>query len=209
MKGLIGKKVGMNQIFEKDGTVVPVTILSMGPCFVIEKKTSEKFNYSALKLGYEKQKEHRLNKPELGQFKKAGIEPTKIMKEIRYKEDKDIEKYNVGDALDVSIFEEGKNVKVTGTSKGKGFAGVMKRWGFHGGPASHGAHEIHRHAGSSGAGTWPGRVVKGKKMSGHMGNATVTVKNLKIMKIDKENNLLIVKGAVPGAIKSYVIVRQD
>lgn len=209
MKGLIGRKVGMNQMFLEDGTVVPVTLLKMGPCVIMEKKTTEKNSYAALKLGFEQQKESRKRKPELGQFKKAGIEPVKYIKELRFNNEKDIETYNTGDTLDVSIFEEGKKVAVTGTSKGHGFAGVMKRHGFHGGPASHGAHEVHRVGGSAGAGTWPGRVLPGKKMPGHMGNKQITVKNLKVMKVDSENGILIVKGAVPGPIKSIVIVKQD
>lgn len=209
MKSLIGRKVGMNQMFLEDGTVIPVTLLKMGPCVVMEKKTKDQYNYSALKLGFEEQKESRINKPEAGQFKKAGITPAKYVKEIRFSNEKDIETYNAGDTLDVSIFEEGKKVAVTGTSKGRGFAGVVKRYGFHGGPASHGAHEVHRVPGSVGAGTWPGRVLPGKKLPGHLGNKRVTVKNLKVMKVDSENGILVVKGAVPGPIKSIVIVKQD
>ncbi len=209
MKGLIGKKVGMNQMFDDKGNVIPVTLISLGPCVVMDIKTMEKSNYSALKLCYEEQKEQRIKKPLLGQFKKAKIAPTKTVKEIRFSSDKDIEQYSIGDKIDISIFEENKMVKVTGITKGKGFAGVMKRWNFKGAPASHGAHENHRSAGSVGAGTDPGRVVPGKKMPGHMGNAKMTVKNLQLMKIDTENNIIAVKGAIPGCTKSLVIVRQD
>ena len=209
MKGLIGRKVGMNQIFDEKGNLIPVTLISIGPCVIMDKKKSDKFNYSALKLAFEEQKESRINKPQMGQFKKAGIKAGKYVQEIRFNNDKEIESYNIGDSLDASILEENKPVRVTGTSKGKGFAGVMKRWGFHGGPAGHGAHKVHRKPGSVGAGTDPGRVLPGKKMAGHMGNEKVTVKNLKLIKIDKENNIIAVKGAVPGSVKSLVIVRQD
>ncbi len=209
MKGLIGRKVGMNQMFDEKGNVTPVTLISLGPCVVMDIKTIEKSNYSALKLCYEEQKEKRIKKPLLGQFKKAKISPAKTIKEIRFNNDKEIEQYSIGDKIDLSIFEENKPVKVTGITKGKGFAGVMKRWHFKGAPASHGAHENHRGAGSVGAGTDPGRVVPGKKMPGHMGNAKMTVKNLQLMKIDTENSIIAVKGAIPGCTKSLVIVRQD
>lgn len=209
MKGLIGRKVGMNQMYDEKGNLIPVTLISLGPCTVMEKKTSDQFNYCALKLAFEEQKESRVNKPMMGQYKKSGIKPAKYVKEIRFATDKEIESYNVGDSIDVSIFEEKKTVTVSGISKGKGFAGVIKRWGFHGGPASHGAHKIHRKPGSVGPGTDPGRVLPGKKMPGHMGNEKVSVKNLMVMKVDADNNLIAVKGAVPGSMKSIVIVRQD
>lgn len=207
MKGIIAKKIGMNQVFDASGNVIPVTLLYVEPCVVIEKKTQEKHGYSALKLGVEKQKEHRINKPLMGMFKKAGIEPVRIIKEIRF-EEKDIEGINVGDKIDLSILDEAKNLDVQGLSKGRGFAGWMKRYGFKGSPGSHGAHEVHRRPGSIGSNTWPGRVYKGKRMAGHYGNKTITVMNLKIVKIDIENNLLVVKGAVPGAMNGILVVKQ-
>ncbi|MDY6787729.1 MAG: 50S ribosomal protein L3 [candidate division WOR-3 bacterium] len=208
MKGLIGRKVGMTRIYDENGTSVPVTLISAGPCTVTDKKTQGKHKYSAIQLGYEKQKESRVNKPLAGQFKKAGIESARILREIRLESDNEAEEYNIGDTIDVSVFEEGSIVDITGMSKGKGFAGVMKRWGFKGGPASHGAHKIHRKPGSAGPGTDPARVLPGKKSPGHMGHETHTTRNLKIVKIDKDNNIIAVKGPVPGHKKALLLIRQ-
>lgn len=207
MKGLLGKKVGMTQVFDDSGNVVPVTLIYVEPNTVLEKKTEDKFGYNALKLGIEEKKENRTNKPDLGQFKKIGVNPLRIIKEIRF--DKDIiDSVNVGEKIDLSILDPSKKINVTGKSKGRGFAGWMKRHGFSGAPGSHGAHEVHRHPGSIGSNTFPGRVYKGKRMAGHFGNETVTVLNLNIIKIDKEKNLLAVKGAVPGHMNSLVILKQ-
>ncbi|HAV92338.1 TPA: 50S ribosomal protein L3 [candidate division WOR-3 bacterium] len=207
MKGLIGRKVGMNQMFDDQGNVIPVTIIYMEPNKIIEKKTDEKFGYNALKLGIEEKKESRFNKPELGMFAKLEMKPLSTIKEVRFDKNA-IDKTKVGEYIDVTIFEVGARVNVEGTSKGRGFAGWMKRHGFKGGPGSHGSHEVHRRPGSIGANTFPGRVILGKRMAGHFGNERVTTLNIKIVKVDKEKNLLIVKGAVPGAMNSLVIVKQ-
>ncbi|PIP14281.1 MAG: 50S ribosomal protein L3 [bacterium (Candidatus Stahlbacteria) CG23_combo_of_CG06-09_8_20_14_all_34_7] len=207
MKGLIGRKVGMNQMFDEQGNVIPVTLIYMEPNRIIGKKTDEKVGYYALKLGIEDKKEKRFNKPELGVFKKLEMKPLSTIKEVRF--DKNvIEKANVGDYIDATIFNIGAKVNVEGTSKGRGFAGTVKRHGFKGAPASHGTHEVHRRSGSIGSNTFPGRVFIGKKMAGHFGNERVTTLNIKIVKIDKERNLLVVRGAIPGAMNSLVIVKQ-
>lgn len=207
MKGLLAKKVGMTQVYDDAGNVVPVTLIYVEPNTILEKKHEEKFGYNALKLGIEEKRENRTNKPDLGQFKKIGIQPLRIIKEIRF--DKDImDKVNVGEKLDLTIFDPSKMVNITGKSKGRGFAGWMKRHGFSGAPGSHGAHEVHRHPGSIGSNTFPGRVYKGKRMAGHFGNENITVLNLKIVKIDKEKNILAVKGAVPGHVNSLLIIKQ-
>jgi len=207
MKGLIGRKVGMNQMFDEQGNVIPVTILYMEPNKIIEKKTDEKFGYNALKLGIEENKESRFNKPQLGVFKKLSMNPLRTVKEVRF-DKASVEKANVGEYLDVTLFEIGTKVNVQGTSKGRGFAGWVKRHGFKGSPASHGAHEVHRRPGSIGSNTFPGRVFLGKRMAGHFGNERVTMLNIKVVKVDKEKNLLVVRGAVPGAMNSLVIVKQ-
>ncbi|MGE3063112.1 MAG: 50S ribosomal protein L3 [bacterium] len=207
MKGLIGRKVGMNQMFDEQGNVIPVTLIYMEPNRIIEKKSDEKFGYNALKLGIEENKESRFNKPQLGIFKKIGINPLRTVKEVRF-DKASVEKNNVGDYLDVTLFDVGARVNVQGTSKGRGFAGWVKRHGFKGGPASHGAHEVHRRPGSIGANTFPGRVIAGKRMAGHFGNERVTTLNIKVVSVDKERNLLILRGAVPGPMNSLVIVKQ-
>ncbi|KUK49961.1 MAG: 50S ribosomal protein L3 [candidate division TA06 bacterium 32_111] len=207
MKGLLGKKLGMTQIFDDSGNVVPVTLIFVEPNTILEKKTEDKFGYNALKLGIEVKKESRTNKPDLGQFKKIGVNPLRIVKEIKFEKDI-LDKVNVGEKLDLSILDPSKGINVTGKSKGKGFAGWMKRHGFKGSPDSHGAHEVHRHPGSIGSNTFPGRVFKGKKMAGHYGDEKVTVMNLRIVKIDKEKNILAVKGAIPGHMNSLVIIKQ-
>ncbi len=207
MKGLLAKKVGMTQVYDDAGNVVPVTLIYVEPNTILEKKNDEKFGYNALKLGIEEKKENRVNKPDLGQFKKIGIKPLRIIKEIRF--DKDIiDKVNVGEKLDLTILDPSKKINITGKSKGRGFAGWMKRHGFSGSPGSHGAHEVHRHPGSIGSNTFPGRVYKGKRMAGHYGNENITVLNLKIVKFDKEKNILAVKGAVPGHVNSLLIIKQ-
>ncbi len=196
--------MGMTQVFSKEGIVIPVTIIKTGPCVVVQKKTKEKDGYNALQLGFEEVEEKKVNKPLLGHFKKAGVKPVKILHEFRWE---NVENYKEGDLITVDIIKGYKFVDVEGTSKGKGFAGVMKRWGFSGGPASHGAHGWHRRPGSIGASSWPSRVFKGKKMPGRKGGEKVTVKRLEIVEIDEEKGLLLVKGAVPGHRGSYVFIK--
>ena len=204
--GLIGKKLGMTQIFDDEGNVVPVTVIETGPCYVTHIKKTDTDGYSAIQIGFEEIPEKKLNKPELGHLKKKQLPPLKILKEVRLESDEEVENFKVGDKLTVEIFKEGEYVDVTGKTIGKGFQGVMKRHGFHGGPASHGSMS-HRAPGSIG-GTTPARVLKGKKMPGHMGNETKTVQNLKVVKVLPEENILMVKGAVPGGKNSYLLIRK-
>jgi large subunit ribosomal protein L3 len=203
LKALIGKKVGMTQVFNDDGGIVPVSILMAGPCTVVTKKTVEKDGYDAVQIGYGEIKSYKVNKPELGHFKKNNINPVKILKEFRILDD--IASVNVGEVYNVSVFDGIKNVSVSGTSKGKGFQGVVKRWGFKGGKDTHGSN-FHRAPGSIGQSSYPSKVFKGLHMPGHMGNDKISVLNLKVIKIDKDNNLLYVKGAVPGANGNIVYI---
>lgn len=190
MKFILGKKQGMSQMFDKEGNVVPVTIIEAGPCFVTQIKTKEKDGYSSIQIGLGSLKEKKIK---ISQKKK----PYSHIKEFLLKEE-DLSKYNIGDKIDVSIFTEGDKVKATGTSKGRGFQGVVKRHGFKGGPASHGHKDVLRRAGSIGR-SFPERVVKGMRMAGHMGVDRVSVKNLKVAAVDLENNLIALKGAIPGS----------
>ncbi len=201
--GLIGKKIGMTQLFGGNGEVIPVTIIQAGPCPVVQKKARESDGYEALQLGFEDKKENRVNKPRRGHFAKAGVGPKRVLKEFRVNGPDD---YSLGDEIKVDILKEEDRVNITGISKGKGFAGVMKKWGFAGGPASHGAHKWHRRPGSIGSSAYPSRVFKGKKMPGRMGAERVTCRNLKVVKIDLNQNLLLVKGAVPGSNGGYVLI---
>ncbi|MFH0778771.1 MAG: 50S ribosomal protein L3 [Candidatus Eisenbacteria bacterium] len=203
MPGLIGKKVGMTQLFDESGKVVPVSVLELGPCHVVQKKTSEKEGYDAVQVGFGEKKEKHVTKPVLGHFRKAGVSPKRLLRELRGPETKDL---SVGAALTVEMFQAGAKVDVTGTSKGKGFQGVIKRWGFSGGDETHGC-TTHRMPGSIGASAWPSRVWKNRKLPGRMGGARVTVKNLTVVGIDKERNLLLVKGCVPGGPNSCLEVR--
>ncbi len=196
MIGLIGKKIGMTQIFNEEGKVIPVTVIQAGPCTIVQKKVKEKDGYNAIQLGFEEMKERKANKPFLGHFKKKGLKPKKILREIRVD---DISKFKESDEIKVDIFSNSKYVNIQGISKGKGFMGVMKRWGFKGMPASHGTHRKHRHPGAIGQRTYPGRVFKGKKMGGRTGNETITVKKLSVVGVDSEKNILMVKGSVPGS----------
>lgn len=205
MASLIGKKVGMTQVFE-DGVLVPVSVIELGPCSIVQVKTKEKDGYEAIQLGFSDTKKNRENKSQLGHFQKAKVEPKKFLREVPVEANG---KYEVGATLDVSIFTDVKNVTVVGTNKGKGFAGGMKRYGFHGMRASHGVHETHRHIGSIGMRGTPGRVLPLKKMPGHMGNVQRTCKNLRVIKIDKERNLILVKGTIPGANGNLVIVKKS
>ncbi|HDN60084.1 MAG TPA: 50S ribosomal protein L3 [Candidatus Marinimicrobia bacterium] len=206
MVGILGKKLGMTQIFSEDGLAIPVTIVEAGPCKVVQVKTLENDGYSAVQLGFEKKPERLVNKPMMGHFRKHKIEPFRFLREFR---DFPEEYCEVGKEVTVEVFEEGNIVKVTGISKGKGFQGVVKRHGFGGGPRTHGQSDRLRAPGSIGASAFPSRVIKGLRMAGRMGGKQVTVKGLTIVKIDKENNLLFIKGAVPGARNSLLIIRRQ
>lgn len=205
MSGIIGKKVGMTSIYDVNGKNIPCTVIEAGPCVVTQVKTTETDGYNALQLGFGDQKEHRMNKPQLGHFKKSGSTPKKKIVEFRNFEGE----HTLGSTISVDIFEEGEFVDVAGTSKGKGFQGVVKRHGFRGvGDATHGQHNRLRAPGSIGAASYPARVFKGMRMAGQMGNERVKVTNLQVMKVFPENNILVVKGAIPGAKNSYVIVEK-
>ena len=205
MSGIIGKKIGMTSIYDANGKNIPCTVIEAGPCVITQVKTPETDGYNALQLGFEDQKESRVNKPSMGHFKKAGAAPKKKLVEFR-----DFEgEHNLGDAITVDIFAEGEFVDVAGTSKGKGFQGVVKRHNFRGvGDATHGQHNRMRAPGSIGAASYPARVFKGMRMAGQMGNKRVKVTNLQVMKVFPEKNLLVVKGAIPGPRNSYVIVEK-
>ena len=203
--GLIGKKVGMTQIFAADGTVQPATVLKAGPCVVVQAKTAETDGYEAVQLGLVETRPTKENKPSQGHFKKAGVPATRVRRELKLKAGGDPLK--AGDQVNVSIFADGERVDVIGTSRGKGFQGVVKRHHFKGGVASHGS-MFHRAPGSIGASSYPSRVVKGMRMGGHMGNARVTVRNLKVIRVDAENNLLVVEGSVPGGPNGVVVIRK-
>ena len=203
-KGLIGKKIGMTQIFDEKGNIVPVTVINAGPCVVVQKKTQEKDGYSAVKLGFEDIAERKLSKPLKGEFTKAGVSFKKYLKEFRLDNASELE---VGATLTSDVFQAGDKIDVTGVSKGHGFSGVIKRWGCHRLRMTHGTGPVHRQAGSLGANSDPSRIMKNKKMAGQYGNVQVTVLNLEIVKVDAERNLLAVKGAVPGARGGIVFVR--
>ena len=204
MIGLIGKKVGMTQVFDEEGRQIPVTVLEMGPCYVTALRTKEKNGYSAVQLGFGDVKEKSLSKPELGQFKKIGVAPRKWLYEIR---SENLEGLKVGDALDVNLFQAGDWVDVEGTSIGKGFQGVVKRHHFKGGASkSHGS-MFGRVPGSIGASSFPSRVVNGMRAAGHMGNKQITTQNLKIVKVDTQNHLLAIHGTVPGFESAFLVVR--
>jgi large subunit ribosomal protein L3 len=206
MTGLIGKKVGMTQFFNSDGNVIPVTVIETGPCVVVQKKETAKDGYNALQVGFGGKKSQRVNKPEQGHMAKAGKGAFQVLKEFRLD---DVSQYEVGQEIKIGdLFKEGDLVDVSGTSKGRGFTGVIKRWGFSGFPASHGTHEYFRHGGSIGNRSYPGRVFKGKSMAGHWGNEKISTQNLQIVAIRAEENLLLVKGAVPGSKRGVVVVRR-
>ena len=194
-KCIIGKKVGMTQLFDEQGNVIPVTVIEAGPCVVVQKKDVQNDGYQALQIGFEDVKQKRLNKPLIRHFSKYDLPLKKHLKEFRLDNCDD---FNVGDIIKVDIFDAGNNVDVVGISKGKGYAGTIKRWNFQRLKESHGSGPVVRHAGSMGACSDPSRVMKGKKLPGHLGAERVTVQNLNIVKIDKDNNLLVLKGAVPG-----------
>ena len=203
-KAIIGKKIGMTQIFDENGKVIPVTVVEAGPCTIVQKKTVENDGYAAVQMGYGDVKPQRLNKPEKGHFAKADVAPKKTLKEFRLDNS---DALNVGDVVKADTFAVGDSVDVSGTSKGKGFAGAIKRHNQHRLKETHGTGPVHRQAGSMGACTSPSRIYKGKGMPGHMGAEAVTVQNLEIVKIDVENNLIAVKGAIPGPKGGIVVLK--
>ena len=202
IEGIIGKKVGMTQVFAEDGALVPVTVIQAGPCFIVQKKTADRDGYNAVQVGLvEKVSNRRITAAQRGHFEKAGVQPVRTLAEIPYSGDA-----NVGDRIEVAIFKAGDHIDVVGTSKGKGFQGVVKRHHFAGGRATHGS-MFHRAPGSIGASAFPSRVMKGMRMGGRMGGDQITVKNLRVAKVDAENNLLYIRGAVPGGRNGLVLVR--
>ncbi len=205
MKALIGKKVGMTQIFDEKGNIIPVTAIEVGPCTVTQIKTVDQDGYQSIQLGFEDVKESKLTKPELGKFKKSKLAPKKYLREFPIES---VEGINVGDEFKADVFEVGDRVDIQGTSKGKGFQGVIKRHGQSRGPMGHGS-MYHRRPGSMGPTSTPGRVFKGKNLPGHMGVETVTIQNLEVVKVDLDKNIILVKGSVPGAKKSILKIRKS
>ncbi len=203
-KGLIGRKIGMTQIFDEKGNVIPVTVINAGPCVVVQKKTVQKDGYNAVKLGFSDIEERKLSKPKKGEFLKAGVSFKKYLKEFKLENASEL---NVGDTLTADTFASGEKIDVTGTTKGRGFSGVIKRWGCHRLRMTHGTGPVHRQAGSMGANSDPSRIMKNKKMAGQYGNEQVTILNLEVVKVDAERNLIAVKGAVPGSRGGIVFVR--
>lgn len=207
IEGILGKKLGMTQIFKETGKSIPVTVIEAGPCYIIQIKNKSKDGYSALRLGFDPQKEKKTKKPELGVYKKINVSPQKFMKEIRISDDKN-EKYKLGDKVCADIFNPGDFVDISGTSIGCGFQGGMKRWGWKGGPKGHGS-MFHRRVGSIGSGSAdPSRVFKGQHMPGHMGAAKITIQNLEVVEVDTANNIIVIKGAVPGHKNNYLVIKK-
>ncbi|GAB6085498.1 50S ribosomal protein L3 [Alkaliphilus crotonatoxidans] len=204
MKGILGRKVGMTQIFNEEGLVIPVTVIEIEPNVITQVKTTEKEGYSSIQVGFGAIKEKNVNKPLKGHFEKAGVQAKRILKEFRVENSAE---FTVGQELKADLFQAGDKVDVTGTSKGKGFQGVIKRHGQRSGPSAHGS-RYHRRPGSMGAATFPGRVFKGKKLPGHMGNVQITIQNLEVVKIDVERNALLVKGAVPGPKRGLLTIKE-
>ena len=202
-KAIIGKKLGMTQLFDANGNVVPVTVIEAGPCVVAQKKTNENDGYEAVQIGYGDMKASKVNKPMKGHFAKGDVAPKKVLREFRLE---DTSVLNVGDIIKADTFAEGEAVDVRGTSKGKGYAGTIKRWNFGRLKETHGTGPVHRHGGSLGACSSPSRVFKGKKMAGHLGNERVTVQNLSVVKVDSENNLIAIKGSIPGPKGGIVVI---
>ena len=205
-KGIIGKKIGMTQIFDEKGRVIPVTVVEAGPCVVTQKKTVEKDGYEAVQVGFGDLKANKVTKPLKGHFDKGGVAPKRILKEFRFD---NTEEYQVGDLIKADAFSNGEKVDVTGTSKGKGYAGVIKRWNFGRLKETHGTGPVARHSGSNGACSSPSRVFKGMKLAGHLGSERVTVQNLLVAKVDAENNLIAIKGAIPGPNGGIVVIRDS
>lgn len=203
-KAILATKIGMTQIFDEEGLLIPVTVLQAGPCVVTQVKTEENDGYAAVQVGYGEIREKLVNKPEKGHFDKAGVAPKRFVKEFRFD---NAAEYEVGQEIKAEIFAAGDHIDATAISKGKGFQGAIKRHGQSRGPMAHGS-KYHRHAGSNGSASDPSRVFKGKKMAGHMGAKQVTVQNLEIVRVDAENNLILVKGAVPGPKKSLVTIKE-
>lgn len=204
IKGIIGRKLGMTQVFEQGGIATGVTVIEAGPCVITQVKTVDRDGYNAVQLGFQETEDKKLSQSERGHLRKKKLPLVKHLQEVRT----DGESYKLGDRVDVTMFNAGDIIDVIGTSKGKGFAGVMKRHNFHGGSRTHGQSDRSRHPGSIGPGSTPGRVFKGLKMAGHMGHARVTVQNLRVVSVDAERNLLLVKGAVPGPTEGMLIVRK-
>ena len=204
-KGIIGKKLGMTQLFDENGKFIPVTVVEVGPCPVVFKKTVENDGYDAVQLGFSEVKEKKVNKPLKGHFNKAGVSCKRFLREFRLD---DCASLNIGDEVKADIFNDGDKIDVTGKSKGKGFQGAIKRHGQSRGPMTHGS-KYHRHAGSNGACSDPSKVFKGKKMPGQMGAVKVTVQNLEIVRIDAEDNIILVKGAIPGPKKATVVLKES
>ena len=206
VNGIIGKKLGMTQLFADDGSVTPVTVIKAGPCIVVQKKTVNTDGYDAVQLGLVEEKAPRkVNKPTEGHFKRAGVPPTRVLREVRVQASE--EGTNVGDKVLVDIFNQNDLVEIIGRSKGRGFAGFIKRHGFGGGRATHGS-MFHRAPGGIGASAYPSRVIKGTRMAGHMGNERKTIKNLRVVAVDTDNNLLMIHGAVPGPNGAYVLIKK-
>lgn len=202
-KALLGKKLGMTQIFSEKGLVIPVTVIEAGPCYVTQVKTQNVDGYNAVQLAYSDIREKLVNKPALGQFKKANVSPKRFLKEFKLDGE-----YQLGQEIKCDVFNEGDIVDVTGKTKGHGYTGVIKKWNFGRMRMSHGNGPVHRHSGSIGSNTYPGKVFKGKKMSGRYGNEQVTIQNLQVVKVDLERNILLVKGAIPGAKGSLVSIKE-
>ena len=206
MTGLIGKKLGMTQFYSADGNVIPVTVIEAGPCIVVQKKEAAVDGYNALQVGFGSKKNQRINKPLQGHMAKAGKGAFSTLREFR---SEDVTGYQVGQEIKINdLFKAGDLIDVSGVSKGHGFSGVIKRWSFAGFPGSHGTHEYFRHGGSIGNRSYPGRVRKGKKMAGHWGNENISIQNLEVIDVRAEENLLLVKGAVPGAKQGVVILQR-
>lgn len=204
-KAIVGKKLGMTQVFTPEGLVVPVTVVEAGPCPVVQLKNEEKDGYKAVVVAFDKQKAQRVNKPSAGVFKKAGVETFRILKELKFE---NAEEYSLGQEIKCDIFAEGDKVDVTGTTRGRGFTGVIQRWNQHRLKMTHGTGPVHREVGSMGANSTPSRVFKNKNMPGHYGVERVTIQNLEIVKVDNERNILLVKGCVPGPKGSVITIRE-
>lgn len=205
VREIIGKKLGMTRVFSQEGNIVPVTVVEAGPCPIVQKKTKENDGYIALQVGFLKKKPTRVNRPLMGHFKKGGAEAFYVLKELRVDE---VDSFELGQEIAVDIFQPGDLVDVTGTTKGRGFSGVMKRHGFRGAPGSHGTHEYFRHGGSIGSAADPSRTFKGKKMPGHFGNRKVTVQNIEVVEVRPEQNLIFLRGAIPGWRNGIVVIKQ-
>lgn len=202
--GIIGRKLGMTQIFLEDGSVVPATVVEAGPCKIVQKKTPEKDGYSALQLSFLPKESRKVNKPLSGHFKKAGVDPAYVLKEFRLES---VEGYDVGQNVTLNLFKSGDVVDVTGLSKGRGFAGVIKRHKFHGFPASRGTHEYFRHGGAVGMHSYPAHVFKGHRMPGHHGNARITLQNILVLDVKEDQNLILLRGGIPGAPNAWILIR--